>query len=99
MATVNKSNATARLVVVLRAAEKKRLQKLAKEEKVSASEIVRRSLQAYEPGTPLMEDQSLKLLFAEMNQALDAALESSRASRAEIEKNLAMIRERQEKAA
>jgi hypothetical protein len=88
--------AATRTVVLLRASEKKRLLKLAREEKVSASEIVRRSIHAYQPGSSRQEEQNIRVLVAEMNQALAAALASTRASRAEIAANLALIRSRHE---
>ena len=98
MATTSHSAAT-RKVVLLRPSEKKRLQKLARDENVSASEIVRRSIHAYQSGSSGQEEQNLRGLIAEMNQALDAALASARASRKEIAKNLALIKERREKRA
>ena len=99
MAAATKSKIASRIVVLLRPSERKRLQKLARVEKVSASEIVRRSLQAYDPNAGSREGEGLMTLFAELNQALDAALETSRANRAEIERNLATIRNRREKVA
>jgi len=91
------NSAPARTVVLLKPSEKRRLQKLARDENVSASEIVRRSIHAY--GSSGKEEQSMRSLIAEMNQALDAALASARASRKEIAENLALIRERREKRA
>jgi hypothetical protein len=93
------NSAPARTVVLLRPSEKKRLQKLAREEKVSASEIVRRSIHAYQPGSSSKEEQNMRGLIAEMDQALDAALASARASRKEIAENLAFIKKRREKGA
>jgi hypothetical protein len=93
------NSAPARTVVLLRPSEKRRLQKLARDENVSASEIVRRSIHAYRSGSSSKEEQNMRGLIAEMNQALDAALASARASRKEIAENLAMIEKRREKRA
>jgi Ribbon-helix-helix protein, copG family len=88
--------APARTVVLLRPSEKKRLQKLARDENVSASEIVRRSIHAYQSGSSNKDEQNMRGLIAEMNQALDSALASARASRKEIAENLALIKKRRE---
>jgi hypothetical protein len=98
MATASQPAAT-RKVVLLKPSENKRLQKLARDENVSASEIVRRSIHAYRSGSSSQEEQNMRALIAEMNQALDAALASARASRKEIAKNLASIKQRREKRA
>ena len=71
------------MVVLLRPGEKKRLQELAEREHVSAAEILRRSLQAYEQNA-LPEADSLGAALAEMNRALDSALEAVRSARAEV---------------
>lgn len=42
-------HATSRTVVLLRAADRKKLERLAAQEKVSAGEIIRRSLESYQP--------------------------------------------------
>lgn len=80
-----------RTVVLLRAAERKRLEKLAASEKVSAGEILRRSLRAYEQPLSKAEDQVAALLLAEMNESLDKALESLRSAHASIRENLSKI--------
>src|ERR1035438_2695716 len=98
MAASSQSVAT-RKVFLLRPSENKRLQRLARDENVSASEIVRRSIHAYRSSSSGQEEQNLRGLIAEMNHALDAALTSARASRKEIAKNLALIKERREKRA
>jgi Ribbon-helix-helix protein, copG family len=97
MPTTSKS-APARTVVLLRPSEKRRLQKLARDENVSASEIVRRSIHAYTPGSR-RDEQNMRNLISDMNQALDLALASARASREEIAENLAQIKKRREKRA
>jgi hypothetical protein len=99
MATAAQNNPSQRTVVLLRPNEKKRLLKLAREEKVSSSEILRRSLNAYQNGSNDSEERQLKKLFAEMNAALDAALISSRNARAEIAEDLAQMRQRREQRA
>ena len=96
MATALQNHAAHRTVVLLRPSEKKRLERLARQENVSSSEIIRRSLQAYDsPST--QKEQEMKILIAEMNQALDAALQSIRSARAEVAENLAQIKQRQAK--
>lgn len=93
MATPSRDTATHRTVVLLRPAEKKRLDQLARAENVSASEIVRRSIQAYE-SMPAKEQEELSTLVAQMNQSLDQALAKVRADRVEIAANLEQMRQR-----
>ena len=80
-----------RTVVLLRPAERKRLEKLAANEKVSAGEILRRSLQSYEKPASAAEEEMLSLLLAQMNSSLDEALVSLRTARASIRENLDKI--------
>lgn len=94
MATRRKPKLTARTVVTLDPEEKKALQRRAREENVSASEVLRRSFRAYTSSESKEDEAAMKFLLAQMNEALDRALESTRNSRAEIEQNLASIRER-----
>ena len=89
-------NATHRTVVLLRPNEKEHLFEMARRERVSASEIVRRSIEAYQTASAPNEEQELKAAFAEMNKALDSALDSIRSARAEVRQNLAEIHERSE---
>jgi guanylate kinase len=94
MATPSRDNAaTHRTVVLLRPAEKKRLDQLARQENVSASEIVRRSIQAYE-SMPGNEQEEFKTVIAQMNQSLDEALAQIRSDRVEIAANLEAMRQR-----
>jgi arsenate reductase-like glutaredoxin family protein len=81
--------------VLLRPAERKRLEKLAATAKVSAGEILRRSLRLYQEKPSDAEEELLKILLKEMNTALDASLESIRLARAEIRENLQKIEEMQ----
>ncbi len=90
MAASSQSKASARMVVLLRPSEKKRLQKLAEREHVSSAEILRRSFHAYEQNAAPEEDSSGAIL-AEMNRALDSALEAVRSARAEVAENLTSI--------
>ncbi len=87
-----KAEATHRTVVLLRAAEKKHLTKLAREQRVSASEIIRRSLHAYEPAPQQLNEAELSALMTEMNAALDQALENVRSARVEVAGNIAKMR-------
>lgn len=80
-----------RTVVLLRPSERKRLQKLADAEKVSAGEILRRSLDSYEQELAPSEKEVLATLVADMNTALDNALTSIRSARAEIRETLDKI--------
>ena len=93
MATAAHQNATHRFVVLLRPSEKQRLQKLAKEENVSSSEIIRRCIHAYESSSN-KEQEELQLLLSEMNRSLDTALEKVKADRIEIAENLSQMRSR-----
>jgi hypothetical protein len=90
MATATEPTST-RTVVLLRPAERKRLEKLASAEDVSAGEILRRSLQAYEKPVTAAEEEMLSLLLAQMNASLDEALVSIRTARASIRENLDKI--------
>ncbi len=93
MALQAKNDAAHRTVVLLRPTEKKQLARLAKEQKVSASEIIRRSLHAYRPETPSREEEAdLKILFGKMNTALDSALENVRSARMEVAENIQKMR-------
>jgi hypothetical protein len=83
--------ASTRTVVLLRAGERKRLEKLAAAEQVSSGEILRRSLHAYEKQAPASENEALATLLDEMNTALDSALTSIRSARSEIQENLQKI--------
>jgi hypothetical protein len=83
--------ASSRTVVLLRPAERKRLAKLATDEHVSAGEILRRSLQAYDKPPTAAEEEVLTLLLAQMNASLDEALVSIRSARASIRENLDKI--------
>src|ERR1700758_2022800 len=94
MATATQSAPSFRTVVLLRGNEKKRLQRLAKAERVSSGEIIRRSLEAYKPDRTLpardaAEDVSNAV--SEMNKALDAALDAVRSARAEVAQNIKKV--------
>ena len=80
-----------RTVVLLRPAERKRLEKLAAAERVSSGEILRRSLRSYEGPASSAEDEVISALLAEMNTSLDEALASIRSARAAIRENLDKI--------
>ncbi len=80
-----------RTVVLLRASERKRLEKLARAEQVSSGEILRRSLHAYEQQTSASEKEALATLLTDMNTALDGALASIRCARTEVHANLQKI--------
>jgi hypothetical protein len=86
-ATVTQQKASARMVVLLRPKEKLRLQALARKERVSAAEIIRRSLAVYEE----FESEENAKLLAEMNAAIDKNLASIRSNREAIEKTRAEI--------
>jgi hypothetical protein len=58
------NSAPTRTVVLLRPSEKRRLQKLARDEKVSASEIVRRSIHAYQSSSTSKGEQDMRGLIA-----------------------------------
>ena len=85
--------------MLLRPSEKKRLQKLAREAKVSSSEIIRRSIHAYESSAMQKEQEEMQSVVAEMNRALDAALKSVRSARTEVAENIAKMRKLREKRA
>jgi hypothetical protein len=80
-----------RTVVLLRPAERKRLEKLAAAERVSSGEILRRSLRSYERPTSSAEDEAITALLAHMNTSLDEALASIRSARVAIRENLDKI--------
>jgi hypothetical protein len=82
---------TARTVVLLRPAERKRLEKLAAAEKVSSGEILRRSLQAYEKPLSSSEEEAVSFLLNQINTALDEALVSIRSARSSIRESLDKI--------
>ena len=90
MATAVEPTST-RTVVLLRPAERKRLEKLATAEHVSAGEILRRSLHAYEKPASDAEEEVLTLLVAQMNSSLDEALVSLRTARTSIRESLDKI--------
>jgi hypothetical protein len=79
------------MVVLLRPSEKQRIQRLARKEKVSSAEIIRRSLHAYTEPEPVFDAK----LIAEMNIALDRALESVRSARIEVHETLAKMKAKQ----
>ena len=83
-----------RVVVLLKPAEKRRLEKLAKAQRVSAAEILRRSLHAYQNQDEAVE----KTAIAQMNVVLDGMLETLRSTREHVRKNLDNI-ERQKRVA
>jgi hypothetical protein len=84
-------SATTRTVVLLRPAERKRLEKLAASEQVSSGEILRRSLRSYDRPSSAAEEETIGALLIEMNTALDSALVSIRTARSEIQENLKKI--------
>ena len=90
MATQANTNTT-RAVVLLKATERKKLNRLAASQKASSGEILRRSLRAYEPEDTPENEELLKAMMAEMSTALDHALASIRSARAEIRQNLDKI--------
>lgn len=94
MATQRGAKLTARTVVTLNPEEKKALERRAREERVSASEVMRRSFRAYNSPVVNEDEAAMKSLLAEMNEALDRALETSRHARVEIDQNLALMRAR-----
>ena len=83
--------APSRTVVLLRPAERKRLEKLAAAESVSSGEILRRSLHAYERPASSAEDEVVAALLTQMNTSLNEALESIRTARSAIRENLDKI--------
>ena len=95
MATsATRPGASHRKVVLLRPDDEQRLARLAREEKVSASEIIRRSIHSY-TAQPTSSDAEMHKLFAEMNQALNSALEAVRSARIEVAENNRKNRELQ----
>lgn len=80
------------MVVLLRPSEKKRLQKLAEREHVSSAEILRRSFHAYEQRLASEPDGLGDGTIADMNRALDSALDAVRSARAEVAGDLDNIR-------
>jgi hypothetical protein len=84
-------SAPTRTVVLLRPAERKRLEKLAAAESVSSGEILRRSLRSYERPTSSAEDEVIDALLAQMNTSLDEARAAIRSARSAIRENLARI--------
>ena len=78
-------------MVLLRDGERKTLQRLAREQNVSSSEIVRRSILAYEV-TPEPAREDVTSLLAEMNGALDRALEAVRSARTQVAENISIMR-------
>lgn len=91
MTTSPQPKSSARMVVLLRPAERNRLRKLAEREHVSSAEIVRRSLQAYEQNVLQPQDDLSAATIAEMNRALDDALAAVQSARAEVAGDLASI--------
>lgn len=91
MSTSPQPKSSARMVVLLRPSEKKRLQTLAQREQVSSAEILRRSFQAYEQALATDPDGLGGKTIADMNRALDSALEAVRSARVEVAGNLANI--------
>jgi len=94
MATAVQPTST-RTVVLLRPAERKRLEKLAAAERVSSGEILRRSLRSYDRHVSASDEETLAALLVEMNTALDDALDSIRSARSGIQDNLRKIEEMQ----
>lgn len=88
MAVSAQQRSTERVVVLLQPQEKKRLERLARKERVSSAEIVRRSLAAYaEP--PEIDSKTI----SEMNATLDKMLANIRSTRHHVQQNLAKIDE------
>ncbi len=94
MASKRQRSLPARTVVVLEPEDRKSLQQRAKQENISASEVLRRSLRAYTMNSAKQDEEHLQALIGEMNAALDAALGSAREARVEIRKNLDLIERR-----
>lgn len=95
MANVSRRNAPYRKVLLLGEDDKKQLQRLSRQENVSASEIMRRSLHSYSASSRT-EEQELKSLFAEMNSVLDTMLDTVRSARIEVAENNLKIRQMRE---
>lgn len=91
MAKLANQNVTSRLVVLVKPGDKKLAQSLARREKVSTSEIIRRSLHQYH-ATSTVEEAEVRAAIAEMNNALDAALIAVRSARQEVAGNIAAMR-------
>ena len=83
---------TTRAVVLLKPKERKKLDRLAASQRTSSGEILRRSLRAYDPANQPEHPEILAAMFADMNAALDNALQSIQAARVEIRQNLQKIR-------
>jgi hypothetical protein len=81
IATAAKQNASARMVVLLRPSEKLRIQRLARKERASSAEIMRRSLALYKEPFPEVDAKTL----AEVKTALDQMLTRSEATLANLE--------------
>ncbi len=86
-----RQSATARTVVLLRPSERKRLEKLAAAERVSAGEILRRSLHSYGGNISASDEETVAALLGDMNGALDHALAAIRSARSEIRESLDKI--------
>lgn len=84
-----KQKSTERMVVLLDPTERRRLKELAKAQNVSAAEILRRSLAAYEPEQAEGERQ----LLQELNAAIDRALAAGAEHEKRIDANLAKLQQ------
>ena len=91
MASSSIEKVNIRLVVLVKPREKKLVQSLARKEKVSTSEIVRRSLHSYTAKSS-REEAEVKAAIVEMNEALDKALVAVRSARKEVAGNIAAMR-------
>jgi hypothetical protein len=91
MATSSVEKVSIRLVVLVKPRDKKLVQSLARKEKVSTSEIVRRSLHSYTAKSS-QEEAEVSAAIVEMNEALDKALVAVRSARKEIADNIAAMR-------
>ncbi|HEX4154667.1 MAG TPA: CopG family transcriptional regulator [Acidobacteriaceae bacterium] len=89
MAVPAQQRSTERVVVLLQPQEKKRLERLARKERVSSAEIVRRSLAAYAEPVPEIDSKTI----GEMNATLDKMLANIRSTRNHVQQNLAKIEE------
>lgn len=94
MAATSANQVNSRVVVLLKPGDKQRLQELAREENVSSSEIVRRSLHRYgsESAQQEIEETQIRAALAEMSGQLDKALSTIRSARLEVAENIANIR-------
>lgn len=79
-----------RTVVLLRPAERERLERLAATEKVSSGEIIRRSLHSYQ-GSSNEEDALAASLLAVLHASLDDMLLSLRSANERISRSVAKI--------